>query len=435
MMHIRGNASDFDQWAYGGCPGWSYADVLPYFQKLEDCEDDTNPLGGKGGPLAVASARLHQPNPASQAFIHACTELGFPRTEDFNGPHMEGVGWHHANIKDSKRHTTFAAYLEPALQRSNIALLSEARATRLLFDGIRCVGVEYAEVSRGGERKQVMAAREVIVCAGAIESPKLLILSGVGNPDHLRSFGLPVISDLPGVGENFHNHVLAPMIYGTKAPLPQPTFNLSEVALFYKSAPGWIGPDMQMAFVHRDPRAPEGDESVVIFLPGLVRPMSRGWVRLENADPSTPPQINPNYLAVQADRDRLVQAMQLATRIAETKAFAGLVDTRLLPPPQANAQQMGDWASLLADSYHHQAGSCKMGSDAMAVVDPRLRVLGVSGLRLADASIMPFVTSGNCHASIVMIAERAAEFIKAEHGLKSTRPLPAASRCKSKKQL
>ena len=425
MMHIRGHSSDFDQWAYAGCPGWSYADVLPYFQKLEDYEDDSNPLGGKGGPLAVSSARLHQPSPASQAFIHACVELGFARTDDFNGPQMEGVGWHHGNIKNGKRHTSFEAYLLAALQRPNITLLEGVQATRLLFEGNRCVGVEYVDSSAGGARKEVMSTREVIVCAGAMDSPKLLMLSGIGNPDHLRALGLPVVSALPGVGENFHNHVLAPLVYRTRRSLPPPRFNLSEAALFYKSAPGWVGPDMQMAFVHRDPRAPEDDNNAAVFLPGVVRPMSRGWVRLESADPSAPPQINPNYLAAPADSIRLGQAMQLAARIAATKPLADLLDGRLLPLPEVESQHLGEWGPLLADSYHHQAGSCKMGSDSMAVVDADLRVIGLQGVRVADASVMPFVVSGNCHAAVVMIAERAADLIKAAHDLQTTRSLPA----------
>ena len=424
MMHIRGDASDFDHWAYSGCPGWSYGDVLPYFQKLEDYEDDSNPLGGKGGPLAVSSARLHQPSPASQAFIHACVELSFPRTEDFNGPQMEGVGWHHANIKNGKRHDMFSAYLAPALARSNVTLQCDAQATRLLFDGERCIGVEFADVTAAGQRKQVLARREVIVCAGAIESPKLLLLSGIGAPDLLKTFDLPVISALPGVGENFHNHVLAPLSYRTKFTLPEPHFNLSEAAMFYRSSPGWVGPDMQMAFVHKGATSPDNEDNEVVFLPGVVRPMSRGWVGLNSGDPLDRPKINANYLAAAADRERLAEAMRLAARIAAARAFANILDARMWPPPEVGPDQFDQWAQRLADSYHHQAGSCKMGSDGLAVVDPVLRVYGVRGLRVVDASVMPVVPSGNCHAAIVMIAEKAADLIKNAHGLKTLQPLP-----------
>jgi choline dehydrogenase len=431
MMHVRGHRSDFDNWAYTGCPGWSYDAVLPYFQKLEDYEDDTNPLGGHGGPLSVADARLHEPSPVSRAFEDACIELGFPRTEDFNGPRMDGVGWHHANIRDGRRHNMFAAYLGPALARpnlDNLTLTCQAQVSRLLFDGDRCVGVEYTDPSAAGQVRRVAATREVIVCAGAIESPKLLLLSGIGDPAQLGGFDIPVVAPLPGVGENFHNHVLAPVIYQTRKPLPAPHFNLSEVALFYRSDPGWVGPDMQMAFVHKDPAAADGDSGVVVFLPGVVRPMSRGSVRLDGPDHLAPPRVDPAYLSAASDLERLAQGMRLADRIATTRALSPWIGGRVLPSKDVvSDDQFRDAARLFGDSYHHQAGSCRMGSDAMAVVDPQLRVYGVRGLRVADASVMPQVPSGNCHTAIVMIAERAADLIKAEHGLKTTRPLPAGT--------
>jgi choline dehydrogenase len=432
MMHIRGHPSDFDQWAYTGCPGWSYQDVLPYFQKLEDYEDDTNPLGGRGGPLAVASARLHQPSPMSQAFIDACIELGFARTDDFNGPQMEGAGWHHANIRNGKRHNMYAAYLAPALSRSNLSLVTGVRANRLLFDANRCIGVECTNAQAGGAASAVksvrrfLARREVIVCAGAIDSPKLLLLSGIGDPSHLNPLSIPVIASLRGVGENYHNHVLAPTIYTTRKPLPPPHFNLSEAALFYKSDRGWVGPDMQLAFVHKIPQAPDDQTTQVVMLPGVVRPMSRGTIRLSKPDPVAPPNIDPAYLSAPSDLVRLAQGIELVDRIARTKVFSDWIDHRDLPPQDAvTPQQYQDWARLLGDSYHHHAGSCRMGSDSMAVVDPQLCVYGIKGLRIADASVMPFVPSGNCHAAIVMIAEKCADLIKAAYNLRTTNPLPA----------
>jgi choline dehydrogenase len=193
MMHIRGHRSDFDNWAYNGCPGWGYDDLLPFFQRSEDQEDDTNPTGGKGGAIAVINAKDHDPNPSSAAFIEACVELGFPRTDDFNGPNMEGAGWHHVNIRNGKRHGANEAYIEPILgQRPNFTLLTDAYATRLLFEGTRCVGVEYLQSN--GEVIQVRANYEVIVAGGAIESPKLLQLSGIGNPELLRQHHIPVVS-------------------------------------------------------------------------------------------------------------------------------------------------------------------------------------------------------------------------------------------------
>ena len=248
MMHIRGHVSDFDNWAYNGAPGWSYQDALPYFKKVEDQEDDTSPWVGDGGMMSVINAGKHDPNPTSQAFIDACLELGFPSTDDFNGPNMEGAGWHHINVKNGKRHSANEAYLEPFLGvRPNLTLETGAQTTRLLFEGKRCVGVEYVQ---DGETKTARASGEVIVCAGALESPKLLLLSGIGNPEQLKQFDIPVVADVPGVGENFHNHVLTGVIYECKQPVPQGNQNLSESALFCKSEPGWVGPDLQMGFVH-----------------------------------------------------------------------------------------------------------------------------------------------------------------------------------------
>jgi choline dehydrogenase len=411
LMHIRGHRSDYDNWAYNGCPGWSYDDVLPYFQKLEDQEDDTNPIAGKGGPLRVASVARHGPNPTSQAFINACLELGFPACDDFNGWHMEGAGWHHANIKDGKRHSMEDAYLYPALERKNLSLIDGAQATRLLFDGRRCTGVEY---HRNGKLECIGVRREVVVCAGAIDSPKLLLLSGIGNGDRLAALGIPVLVDLPGVGENFHNHVLIPVVCVASKPIPAPRNNMSEAALFYKSEPGWPGPDMQMGFVHGDPTQVSSSQppNVMVMLPGVVRPLSRGWVRLASVDPLAKPLINPNYLAVEADARRLTDAVRLARKIYATRAFAEWVQTEVAPGAAVPDDRLGDYVRQAADSYHHQAGSCRMGQDSMAVVDPHLRVHGIEGLRVADASVMPAVPSGNCHAGIVMIAEKAADLIK-----------------------
>ncbi len=417
MMHIRGHQSDYDNWAYNGCPGWSYQDVLPYFQKLEDQEDDTSPWAGKGGPLHVANAKLHNPNPTSEVFINACLELGYPYTQDFNGPNMEGAGWHHVNIKDGLRHSMAVAYLKPALSRPNITLSTNSQTTRLLFAGKRCKGVEYTQ---NGEIKTAYANYEVIVCAGALESPKLLLLSGIGNPIQLKEFGISVVADVPGVGENFHNHVLAGVIYETSQPLPPPHQNLSESALFCKSEPGWIGPDLQIGFVHVpfDIIIGQNNPNAISILPGLVRPVSRGWIRLASSDPLAQPLVNPNYLSAEADVERLVQAVKISRDIFATKAFSSWVKQELMPGPSVqDRDQLRAFVRQKADSYHHQAGSCKMGVDQMAVVDPQLRVYGVEGLRVADASVMPVVPSGNCHTGIVMIGERVSDMIKDAHGL------------------
>ena len=417
MMHIRGHPSDYDNWAYNGCPGWSYEECLPYFQALEDQEDDTSPTAGKGGAIHVSNAKLHSPNPTSAAFIEACRELGYPETEDFNGPVMEGAGWHHLDIKDGVRHSTALAYLEPAGGRQNLTVSPSSQAARLLFSGNRCTGVEYV---RDGRPESAQARREVIVSAGAIESPKLLMLSGIGPQGQLQQFGIEPRVDLPGVGENFHNHVLAGVICEAKQPVPPPNQNLSESALFWKSQPGWVGPDLQLAFVHVpfDIIIGQGHPNSISILPGVVRPLSRGWIRLASPDPMEKPLVNPNYLGVQADADRLAQGMQMARDIFAARAFSDWAGPELMPGPDVVGEaDLKAFVRQKADSYHHQVGSCKMGLDEMAVVDPNLRVHGVEGLRVADASVMPTVTSGNCHTGIVMIGERAAAMIKSDHGL------------------
>ncbi|PYE54797.1 GMC family oxidoreductase [Deinococcus yavapaiensis] len=412
MMHIRGHASDYDNWAYNGAPGWSYQDVLPYFKKLEDQEDDTSPWAGHGGMIRLQNAGLHGPNPTSQAFIDAGLELGYPRTEDFNGPQMDGVGWHHVNIKDGQRHGALRAYLLPALERPNLTLLTDAPATRLLFEGKRCIGVEY---DRGGERQQAFASAEVIVCGGAIESPKLLMLSGIGHPDQLGAHGIDTVAALPGVGENFHNHVLTGVIQECGPAVPPPNQNLSEAALFLRSDRGWPAPDLQIAFVHVPFNiiVGQGHPNSVSILPGVVRPLSRGWIRLASADPLAKPLVNPNYLGVEADLERLVLAVKISRDLFATRALSGWVKDELMPGADVRTdEQLRAWVKQTADSYHHQAGSCKMGLDDLSVVGPDLRVHGVQGLRIADASVMPAVPSGNCHAGIVMIAEKCADLIK-----------------------
>jgi choline dehydrogenase len=379
-------------------------------------EDDTGPWIGKGGPMPLLNAGLHNPNPASSAFVAACQELGYPYTEDFNGPHMEGVGWHHVNIRAGKRCSAREAYLMPALQRPNITLSDNAQVTRLLFDGKQCVGVEY---SQAGNLQTARANHEVLLCAGALESPKLLLISGIGNPAHLQAFNIPVVVALPGVGENFHNHVLVGVIQGTAQPVPPGNLNLSECALFYKSDPALSGPDIQIGFVHVpfDIIIGQQNPNSVTILPGVVRPTSRGWIRLSSKNPLDKPLVNPNYLATEADTLRLMDAVKLARSIFATKAFSGWATTELLPGSAVvTDQQLREFVRQRADSYHHQAGSCKMGVDAMAVVNPSLQVYGVEGLRVADASVMPVVPSSNCNAGILMIAEKCADLLKARYG-------------------
>jgi choline dehydrogenase len=413
MMHIRGHPSDYEGWVAAGCPGWSYEEVLPYFKRLEDQEDETSPWAGHGGPLPLRNAGKHDPNPTSAAFIEACRELGYPGTDDFNGPTMEGTGWHHINVVDGQRVGSLRAYLEPALSRKNLTFRTGALATRLIVEDGRCTGVEYLHRGRSVTAR---ASGEVIVSAGAIESPKLLMLSGIGDPRALRKLGIDRVADVPGVGRNFHNHVLTGVIHESPRPVPPGRQNLSESALFVRSDPAETGPDLQIAFVH----VPfniiigQGHPNSISILPGLVRPRSRGTITLASADPTVYPLIDPNYLGEASDLDKMVEAVKIARRIFATKAFKPWVGAELMPADDPRTdRQLKAFVRATADSYHHQAGSCKMGTDDLAVVDPQLRVHGIAGLRIADASVMPTVQSGNCHAGIVMIAERCAEWVGA----------------------
>jgi choline dehydrogenase-like flavoprotein len=442
MMHIRGHPSDFDNWAYQGAAGWSHKDLLPYFKKLERQEDPADSWTGTEGPLIVTNAGRHDPNPLSRTFIDACVQLGYPEVADFNGPEMLGAGWHHINVENGRRCGALVAFLEPALSRQNLTLRTNAQAMKLVFEDQRCVGVTYrkeassrpsgggfnrswrriGEGDQGGEPEPgvwtVRAAKEVIVCAGAIESPKLLLLSGIGDVQQLRRFDIPLMADVPGVGQNFHNHVLVGLIAETVDPVEPGRQNLSESVLFTTSQPGMITPDLQIGFVHVpfDIIVGQQHPNAVSILAGVVRPQSRGWVQLASADPFAKPAINPNYLGDQADVERMVQAVKLSRDIFTAPVFKELLRGELSPGPAVQADsELENFVRSRADSYHHQVGSCRMGIDDRAVVDPQLRVRGVTGLRVVDASVIPAVPSGNPHTAIVAIAERAADLINEDH--------------------
>lgn len=430
MMHVRARPADLDKWAYDGAPGWSFAECLPYYQKSEHQVDDTNPTAGKAGPLNVMSA-ADMGNPISRSWLAGCEELGYPIVSDFNVSPF-GAGWHHVNIKDGKRWGTLAAYLRPALARGNVSIETSALASRLLIENGRCVGVEYV---KDGEVRTVRADRDVIVSTGAIQSPKLLMLSGIGDPEQLRGHGIDVVVELPGVGQNFHDH---PLVIGPiglmDRPGEDPKGNMTEVGLFAASMPGNPVADLEICLVHRAPfgeaffanvvnRLQTGqpvkpaaqlvDPRVILTLPGLVQPRSRGWVRLRSADPADPPEINANYGGEPVDTDRIVTMMKIARDIYRTRAMAELGLVELSPGSQVTDDAtLRQWVLNNTGSYYHFVGSCKMGTDSLAVVDTELRVRGVEGLRVVDASVMPTIPAANTHATTVMIAERGADLIR-----------------------
>ncbi|MGE3911362.1 MAG: GMC family oxidoreductase [Chloroflexota bacterium] len=431
MMHVRARKADLDAWAYHGATGWGYDDTLPYYQKLENQVDDTNPTAGKGGPITVVNAK-DTGNEVSQSWLDACAELGYPIVDDFNAS-LFGAGWHHLDMKDGKRGGVLTSYLLPALARGNVSIQTGALATKLVLENGKCVGVEYVA---DGKTETVRASREVIVSAGAIESPKLLMLSGIGDPAHLKEVGISVSAELPGVGKNFHDH---PLLIGPigmmSKPGPDPKGNMTEVGLFWPSVEGMPVPDLEICLVHRAPfgqaffenvvkRMQTGqpvqsatqlvDPHIVLTLPGLVQPLSRGEIRLRSSDPSTYPDVDANYFAEPWDVDRMVQMVKIGREIYASNAFKAWGMQEVAPGPSvASDAELRDWVINNVGSYYHFVGSCKMGVDSLAVVDPSLKVRGVDGLRVVDGSVIPSIPAANTHTTIVMIAEKAADLIKA----------------------
>jgi choline dehydrogenase len=411
MMYMRGNPRNFDLWNALGNEGWNYSDLLPYFKKSEDYEGDADKFHGVGGPMR--GCKCPNPSPVAIAFLKAAMELGYAGPDwDFNGAQQEdGAGLVQFNItKDNQRCSAATAFLTPILDRPNLTVQTFATATRLLFEGNRVVGVDYVQ---NGQLHQVKAEQDVILSAGTILSPKLLMLSGIGSAEVLRSLGIPVVADLPGVGQNLHDHLRLQVIYQSKREMPTIDV-LAEVALFTHSRTGMQAapPDLQINFSAGLPQlTPPGFKAtgpVSIFVPVLVQPQSRGDVKLRSANPQDPPIIDPHYLQMPTDLEAYVRAIELCRQIASTKAFAEFNDGEVAPGLTADLEQ---YIRTYADTIWHPVGTCKMGRDAMAVVDPQLRVYGVEGLRVADASIMPTVPSGNTNASCIMIGEKAADLI------------------------
>jgi choline dehydrogenase len=430
MIHTRGRPEDYDGWAAEGAEGWSFAEVLPYLQRLENQLDDANPTAGKGGPITVTNAG-DMGNPVSRSFIDAAVELGYPEVADFNATN-EGAGWHHVDVKNGKRCGVYAAYYAPIRDRANLTVVTRAMASRILVTGKRATGVEYRV---NGQAHTVTATREVLVTAGAIQTPKLLMLSGIGPADHISSMGITVVHALPGVGQNLQDHplIIGPIGYLAE-PAQPPRGNVTEVALFCKSSDDQPVPDLEICLVHRAPFGPKFFESVikrvqtgqpvanatelvdphvVLMLPGLVRPVSRGAITLANADPTAYPKVDCNYFGDVSDLERTVDMIEISRRIFATDAFGGKLGlNELSPGPTTTTRDaLRQWVIENVGSYYHFVGTAKMGTDAMSVVDPRLCVHGIDGLRICDASVMPTIPSANTHTSTVMIAERAADFI------------------------
>ncbi len=413
MMYVRGNRRNYDNWNTLGADGWGFDDVLPYFKKSEDFEEGASEYHGSGGPLRVRVCP--DDDMRSDQFLKAAVEVGYDGPNwDTNGERQEnGAGLLQFHIRDDgKRASAATAFLNPALSRDNLSIEYGAQVSRILLDGNRAVGVEYVQ---DGETKQVHTDGEVIVSAGALQSPKLLLLSGIGPANQLKEHGIDVVADLPGVGENLQDHVQLPVVYRSNINIPNTTLLTGNV-LFVQTKKGRSDdpPDLQLNFTPSAPKPllpvlPDFGGPVCIFLPILVQPESMGTVRLRSSNPLDKPLINPRYLAEAADYQVLVNALDLIREIANANAFAELNGGELAPGD-------GDPEGFIrsqASTLWHPAGTCKIGKDAMAVLDPYLRVRGIDNLRVADASVMPTVTSGNTVAACFMIGEKAADMILA----------------------
>jgi choline dehydrogenase-like flavoprotein len=432
MIYTRGQPQDYDSWAALGCKGWGWSDLLPYFKRAEDNARGTDEWHGVGGPLHVSDLR-HR-NPAVEAFVEAAALAGFPRNDDFNGPAQEGVGPYQLFQKDGWRYNAARAYLE-ALPAPNLAAYPDRQARRILFEGGRAVGVAFGG---GGREERLYAQREVIVSAGAFGSPQLLMVSGVGPADALKSFGIEVVHDAPGVGANLQDHcdyvanltAKGPGLFGLALPMLATglkeladfirhgrgllTSNAAEAGGFIRSRPDVDRPDLQLHFCVG---IVDDHNRKLHFATGMslhvcdLRPKSRGVVRLASPDVATAPLIDPNYLADPEDLETLVRGADIVQTILAQPPFTPYRGRFIYGTGRDDRQSLRKLIRERADTIYHPVGTCRMGVDDRAVVDPTLRVRGVEGLRVVDASIMPLLVSGNTQAPSAMIGEKAADMI------------------------
>jgi choline dehydrogenase-like flavoprotein len=427
LIHVRGARTDYEEWERLGADGWGWDDVLPVFVRMEDFDGGSSELHGSGGPLAVISR--YELAPVHEAIMAAAQEIGVPRNPDYNGGVLDGVAQMQLTIRDGRRHSAAAAYLRPVIGAPNLRVLTGAHAHRLLLEGTRCVGVAFAH---DGDVHQAHAA-ELVVSAGAIESPALLLRSGIGPAEDLRALGIEVNVHLPGVGLNLHDHLLSPSIWAAEKEIVPFTEGLSPIQthLWWRSRPDLRGPDTQPIHFSVPLYEPwmEGPPNAFTLLGGIVRPQSRGSIRLSGRDAGDPLIIDPQILSAEADLVALQASLAQVREMGTAPALGQWGARELYPGPEiTTAADVRDYIRKTVISYHHQVGTCKMGVDADAVVDPRLRVHGVQGLRVADASVMPAVISGNTNAPSLMIGERAADFLAADAAIQSSGRTAEAAR-------
>ena len=436
MVYIRGNAADFDHWEALGNPGWSYADVLPYFRKSENNERFHDEFHGRGGPLNVAAPR--QSLRVSKIFLDATASMQLPQVDDFNGARQEGFGFYQTTTVNGRRCSAARAYLKPARGRRNLEVVTDAHATRVLMEDRRATGVEYR---RGGALRTVTARREVILSAGALQSPHLLMLSGIGAADALGAAGIDIVHALPGVGKNLQDHVGCAALYRSKSTdllglTPRGGLrlagealrylftrrgllasNIAEAGGFWRSDPSLAHPDLQFTFagtiVDNHMRTLHGGYGLTLHAQ-LCQPKSRGSVTLRSSDPLARPLIDVKFFDDEGDLETLLRGYKLNLRLAESGPLKPYVSGPLLPDHPTTDDEMRAYLRQHSDGAYHPVGTCKMGSDNLAVVDARLRVHGVEGLRVVDASIMPKVIRGNTNAATIMIAEKASDLIHSD---------------------
>ena len=430
MIYIRGHRSDFDEWAALGCSGWGYADVLPYFRKSEDSSRGASAYHGTGGPLRVERPR--DAAPVMRAFVEAAVQAGHPLTDDFNGPDQEGAGLYDLTQKRGRRHSAAAAFLKPALRRPNLTVWTHAHARRVVFADGQATGVE---LDRDGQTVIASANREVILCGGTVNSPQTLLLSGVGPAAHLRGVGIDVVADRPAVGQNLQDHLITGLrmrLRGGGSLLDAEgilnvlryvafrrgmlTSNVAEAGLFVSTRPGERAPDVQFhvapALFENHGLTPPAEHGFSLG-PTLVRPRSVGEIRLASSDPYEHPAIDPNYLDDPADGASLVAGLKLAREIVRQPALDAFRGAEIDPGAGVQTDEaLLEYVRQNSETLYHPVGTCRMGADAHAVVDTELRVRGVRGLRVVDASVMPTVPNGNTNAAVLMLAEKAAELIR-----------------------
>ena len=433
MVYMRGQSADYDHWRQLGNTGWSYADVLPFFVKAERNERLHDEFHGRDGPLNVAERPYS--NLLSHVFIEAAQQAGIPLNPDFNGAAQLGCGMFQVTQKNGERWSVTSAYLHPAAARANLTILTKARATRVIVENGRAVGIEYV---RGRKRCTAGARQEVLLAAGAINSPQLLLLSGIGPAAELRAVGVAPVLDLPGVGKNLQDHLNVNIVQRTTRPVTLDgkgsglaslavalefllfktgpgTSNIAEAGAFVVSRLGAATPDIQYHFIPAqvvDHARTELDGHGITLHACCLRPESRGEIRLDSADPLRPPVIDPRYLASDYDRKILIDGIRRGREILAAPAFKPWLGEERLPGAanQSDAE-IDAFIRATAETEYHPVGTCKMGSDPMAVVDERLRVRGIERLRVIDASIMPTIVSGNTNAPTIMIAEKGSELV------------------------